>query len=101
MLTHNDSNGAFKLMGEDVRKSLTEAKMAGLKASIDKDMGSIKGMHFVSWTRFDQADQMVYLLSFEKKPMVRCAFIFDKKGNLEDFALTPLQLKEKGTKDAK
>ena len=37
---------------------------------------------------------MMYLLSFEKEPVVRCVFLFDKKGNLQNFALSPVKQTE-------
>ena len=41
---------------------------------------------------------MIYLMTFEKEPAVRCALLFDKKGQLQNFALT--LLKEKAEKPA-
>ena len=46
---------------------------------------------FISWTRFDQADQMIYLMHFEKEQLVRCELLFNKKGQLEGFSLAALK----------
>lgn len=98
MLVKRDSSAVLKLMAGDAQKEIDKAKLNTLSGDIASRLGQLKERRFVSWTRFDQADQMIYLMTFEKEPAVRCALLFDKKGQLQNFALTPL--KEKAEKPA-
>ena len=94
MLVKNDPAASLKLMGAEEQKEIDVKKATAIHQDMDKNLGKYKGGRFVGWTRFDQADQMMYLLSFEKEPVVRCVFLFDKKGNLQNFALSPVKQTE-------
>ena len=89
MLVKNDPAASLKLMGAEAQKEIDVKKATAIHQDMDKNFGKYKG-----GTRFDQADQMMYLLSFEKEPVVRCVFLFDKKGNLQNFALSPVKQTE-------
>jgi hypothetical protein len=94
MLVKNDPAASLKLMSAEAQKEIDAKKATAIHQDMDKNLGKYKGGRFVGWTRFDQADQMMYLLSFEKEPVVRCVFLFDKKGNLQNFALSPVKQTE-------
>ena len=100
MLVKNNPAASLKLMSAEAQKEIDAKKATAIHRDMDKNLGKYKGGRFVGWTRFDQADQMMYLLSFEKEPVVRCVFLFDKKGNLQNFALSPVKQTEE-KKDVK
>lgn len=91
MLVKNDPAGTLKLMSAEAQKEIDTKKITAISQDMAKNMGKFKESRFVGWTRFDQGDQMMYLMSFEKEPVVRCIFLFDKQGNLQNFALSPLK----------
>ncbi len=98
MLVKSQVDDAYGMMSEESRKNIQKDKFQELRAKIAADMGAVKGGRLVSWTRFDQNDQMIYFLSFEKQPVVRCLLVFDKQGKLANFELNPMKAVEK--KDA-
>lgn len=100
MLIKQQPTAAWKLMSSESQQNIKIAEMNKLSAEITQKLGSFKDSRFVSWNRLPQTDQMVYLMSFEKEKIVRCVFVFDKKEQLRNFALTPLKEKQ-ATKDKK
>jgi len=94
MLVKNNPVGSLKLMGAEAQKEIDAKKITDISQDMTKNLGKYKASRFVAWTRFDQVDQMMYLMSFEKEPVVRCVFLFDKNGNLQNFALSPLKQTE-------
>ena len=101
MLIKSKTDEAFAMMSERSKKSMNQDKLQQVRAKIATDMGNVKGLRFVSWTRYDQNDQLVYLMSFDKQPVVRCLLVFDKKGQLDSFVLNPMQVKEQKAGDKK
>lgn len=102
MFVKNDAAHAYDLIGESAKKNITKEQVNTLHQTIEKEMGALEGARFVSWTRFDQADQIIYLMRFKKQPIVRCELLFTKDGNLENFGLTPIeQKKDAGKTDKK
>lgn len=99
MLVKNKPADTLKLMGAEAQKEIDAQKITAISDEMAKNMGKYKNSRFVGWTRFDQGDQMMFLMSFEKEPVVRCVFLFDKDGNLQNFALSPLKQTEE--KEAK
>lgn len=93
MLVKNKPVDALKLMSADAQKEITDKKITELSQEVNKNLGAFKGARFLGWTVMDQY-QMVYLMSFEKEPLVRCVFLFDEKGNMMNFALQPLKQKQ-------
>lgn len=100
MLVKNNPADTLKLMSAEARKEVDVKKITEVSREMTINLGKYKSARFVGWTRFDQGDQMMYLMSFEKEPLVRCIFMFDKQGNLQNFALTPIQ-PDKDEKDKK
>ena len=98
MLVKNNPAGTLKLMGAEAQKEIDVKKITEISQEMAKNMGKYKASRFVGWTRFDQGDQMMFLMSFDKEPVVRCVFLFDNKGNLQNFALTPLKQEENSQK---
>ena len=98
MLVKNKPVEALKLMGSEAQKEIDANKITSIAQEMTKQMGKYKAAQFVAWTRFDQADQLVYFMSFEKEPVVRCVLIFDKQGNLLNFGLTPVKQKAEADK---
>ena len=94
MLVKNNPAASLKLMGAEAQKELDVKKITDISNDMAKNLGKYKSSRFVGWTRFDQGDQLMYLMSFEKEPVVRCVFLFDKNGNLQNFALSPLKKTE-------
>ena len=91
---------ARAMMGADAQKAVDQAKITKLSDGIAKDLGKYKSGRFVSWTRYDQLDQMVYLMSFEKQPAVFCVLLFNKQGELENFSLNPAKSADTNQKKA-
>ena len=94
MLVKNNPAASLKLMGAEAQKEIDVKKITDISNDMAKNLGKYKSSRFVGWTRFDQGDQLMYLMSFEKEPVVRCVFLFDKNGNLQNFALSPLKKTE-------
>lgn len=104
MLIKNKPVDSLKVMAPEFQKNVDEKKITQFHQGDLKKLGKLTASQFVSWTRIPQADQdqMLYLMSFEKEKLVRCIFIFDKKGNLQNFVLSPIkQAEEQDKKDTK
>lgn len=103
MLVKKDSAAALNIMSADAKKNVKAAEMQKAQERMSKELGTLKESRFVSWTRFDKTDQVIYLMSFDKAKVVRCEFIFNSKGELDYFALTPFAPQEnaKNTKAKK
>ena len=91
MLVKNNPAATLKLMSAEAQKEIDVKKITDISNELAKTLGKYKASRFVGWTRFNQGDQMMYLMAFEKEPVVRCVFIFDKQGNLQNFAVSPLK----------
>jgi hypothetical protein len=91
MLVKNNPAATLKLMSAEAQKEIDVKKITDISNEMAKTLGKYKASRFVGWTRFDQGDQMMYLMAFEKEPVVRCVFIFDKQGNLQNFVVSPLK----------
>lgn len=100
MLVKKDSSAALNIMSADAKKNVKAAEMQKAQERMSKELGTLKESRFVSWTRFDKTDQVIYLMSFDKAKVVRCEFIFNSKGELDYFALTPFAPQE-NAKNAK
>lgn len=100
MLVKKDSAAALNIMSADAKKNVKAAEMQKAQERMSKELGTLKESRFVSWTRFDKTDQVIYLMSFDKAKVVRCEFIFNSKGELDCFALTPFAPQE-NAKNAK
>ena len=100
MLVKKNSAAALNIMSADAKKNVKAAEMQKAQERMSKELGTLKESRFVSWTRFDKTDQVIYLMSFDKARVVRCEFIFNSKGELDYFALTPFAPQE-NAKNAK
>ena len=100
MLVKKDSAAALNIMSADAKKNVKASEMQKAQERMSKELGTLKESRFVSWTRFDKTDQFIYLMSFDKAKVVRCEFIFNSKGELDYFALTPFAPQE-NAKNAK
>lgn len=100
MLVKKDSSAALNIMSADAKKNVKASEMQKAQERMSKELGTLKESRFVSWTRFDKTDQVIYLMSFDKAKVVRCEFIFNSKGELDYFALTPFAPQE-NAKNAK
>ena len=100
MLVKKDSAAALNIMSADAKKNVKASEMLKAQQRMAKELGTLKESRFVSWTRFDKTDQFIYLMSFDKAKVVRCEFIFNSKGELDYFALTPFAPQE-NAKNAK
>ena len=100
MLVKKDSSAALNIMSADAKKNVKAYEMQKAQERMSKELGTLKESRFVSWTRFDKTDQVIYLMSFDKAKVVRCEFIFNSKGELDYFALTPFAPQE-NAKNAK
>lgn len=100
MLVKKDSASALNIMSADAKKNVKASEMQKAQERMSKELGTLKESRFVSWTRFDKTDQVIYLMSFDKAKVVRCEFIFNSKGELDYFALTPFAPQE-NAKNAK
>lgn len=100
MLVKKDSAAALNIMSADAKKNVKASEMQKAQEHMSKELGTLKESRFVSWTRFDKTDQVIYLMSFDKAKVVRCEFIFNSKGELDYFALTPFAPQE-NAKNAK
>lgn len=101
MLVKQDSAAAIKLMGPEAQKNIPADKLAKMLSELSQKYGKYQESRFVSWTRFDQADQLIYLMRFEKEKFVRCELLYDKKGQLESFSLVALKEETKDQKTEK
>ena len=88
MLVKKDSAAALNVMSADAKKNVKASEMQKAQERMSKELGTLKESRFVSWTRFDKAK------------VVRCEFIFNSKGELDYFALTPFAPQE-NAKNAK
>ena len=100
MLVKKDSAAALNIMSADAKKNVKASEMQKAQERMSKELGTLKESRFVSWTRFAKTDQVIYLMSFDKAKVVRCEFIFNSKGELDYFALTPFAPQE-NAKNAK
>ena len=100
MLVKKDSAAALNVMSADAKKNVKASEMQKAQERMSKELGTLKESRFVSWTRFDKTDQVIYLMIFDKAKVVRCEFIFNSKGELDYFALTPFAPQE-NAKNAK
>lgn len=100
MLTQKKPAAALNTMSAKAKKEITVAKMTELQQKMEKELGTLQSARFVGWTRFDQADQIIYLLSFTKEQIVQGVFLFSPTGELDTFALTPMKQQEQSA-DAK
>ena len=100
MLVKKNSAAALNIMSADAKKNVKASEMQKAQERMSKELGTLKESRFVSWTRFDKTDQVIYLMSFDKAKVVRCEFIFNSKGELDYFALTPFAPQE-NAKNAK
>ena len=100
MLVKKDSAAALNVMSADAKKNVKASEMQKAQERMSKELGTLKESRFVSWTRFDKTDKVIYLMSFDKAKVVRCEFIFNSKGELDYFALTPFAPQE-NAKNAK
>lgn len=100
MLVKKDSSAALNIMSADAKKNIKASEMQKAQERMSNELGTLKESRFVSWTRFDKTDQVIYLMSFDKAKVVRCEFIFNSKGELDYFALTPFAPQE-NAKNAK
>lgn len=100
MLVKKDSAAALNIMSADAKKNVKASEMQKAQERMSKELGTLKESRFVSWTRFDKTDQVIYLMSFDRAKVVRCEFIFNSKGELDYFALTPFAPQE-NAKNAK
>ena len=100
MLVKKDSSAALNIMSADAKKNIKASEMQKAQERMSKELGTLKESRFVSWTRYDKTDQVIYLMSFDKAKVVRCEFIFNSKGELDYFALTPFAPQE-NAKNAK
>ena len=100
MLVKKNSAAALNIMSADAKKNVKAAEMQKAQERMSKELGTLKESRFVSWTRFDKTDQVIYLMSFDKAKVVRWEFIFNSKGELDYFALTPFAPQE-NAKNAK
>ena len=80
MLVKKDSAAALNVMSADAKKNVKASEMQKAQERMSKELGTLKESRFVSWTRFDKTDQVIYLMSFDKAKVVRCEFIFNSKG---------------------
>lgn len=100
MLVKKDSAAALNIMSADAKKNVKASEMQKAQERMSKELGTLKESRFVSWTRFDKTDQVIYLMSFDKAKVVRCELIFNSKGELDYFALAPFAPQE-NAKNAK
>ncbi len=78
----------------DLAKEFNEKSYTALQRTVKERFGNYTESKFVSFTRFDQADRLVYLASFSREKVVICQFDFDKSGKLLNFAFAPQQQQE-------
>ena len=101
MFAQNKPADARAMMGAEAQKAVDQDKIVKLSAGIAKDLGQYKSGRFVSWTRYDQLDQMVYLMGFEKESAIYCVLVFSKQGELENFFLKPIPKENTNSKTDK
>lgn len=99
MLNKQQPAEALKIMSREAQQNIQAEEMNKISAEITKNLGTLKTSQFVSWNRLPQVDQVIYLMSFEKEKIVRCVFLYDKKGQLNNFALTPMKEEKQDKKD--
>ena len=98
MLVKNKPTDALKLMSSEAQKDISDKKIIDMTKEMTQNFGKFKGARFISWTALDQF-QMFYLMSFEKEPMVRCIFIFNKKGEMMNFAMQAIKPQGNSSKE--
>lgn len=91
MIVQGNGTSAVKLMSPEAQKAITTKAITDINSQITKNLGTYQDGRFVSWNRYDQADEMIYLMSFSKEKLVRCSMLFNKKGQMDSFSLTPMQ----------
>lgn len=101
MVVKNDSAGAVKTMSPAAQKAITDKTIKDVNSQITSKLGKYQEGRFVSWVRYDQADEMTYLMAFSKEKVVRCVMIFNKNGQMDNFSLTPVEVQQDNNKNAK
>ncbi len=94
-ITYEQISGS---LSADLAKTFNARSYAGVQKSVKEQLGDFKESKFVSFTRFDQADRVVYLTSFSNQPVVIAQFDFDKSGKLLNFAFAPQQQQQEAAK---
>lgn len=94
MIVQKNGTAAVKTMSPEAQKAITASKLNDVTKDINSKLGNYQDGKFLSWVRYDQADEMTYIMSFSKEKLVRCVMVFNKQGQMENFALSPVEVQQ-------
>lgn len=86
--------GAEKAMSPDLAKNMNVNTFIAMQRQVKEKFGNHKETKFFAFERFDKADRLTYIASFNREPAVSIVFTLDKNAKITEFSLAALQVEE-------
>ena len=88
---------AEKAMSPDLAKNMNVNTFIAMQRQVKEKFGNHKETKFFAFERFDKADRLTYIASFNREPAVSIVFTLDKNAKITEFSLAALQVEEQET----
>lgn len=85
---------AEKAMSADLAKNMNINTFIAMQRQVKEKFGNHKETKFFAFERFDKADRLTYIASFNREPAVSIVFTLDKNAKITEFSLAALQVEE-------
>ena len=85
---------AEKAMSADLAKNMNVNTFIAMQRQVKEKFGNHKETKFFAFERFDKADRLTYIASFNREPAVSIVFTLDKNAKITEFSLAALQVEE-------
>ena len=85
---------AEKAMSADLAKNMNVNTFIAMQRQVKEKFGNHKEIKFFAFERFDKADRLTYIASFNREPAVSIVFTLDKNAKITEFSLAALQVEE-------
>ena len=85
---------AEKAMSADLAKNMNVNTFIAMQRQVKEKFGNHKETKFFAFERFDKADCLTYIASFNREPAVSIVFTLDKNAKITEFSLAALQVEE-------
>ena len=85
---------AEKAMSPDLAKNMNVNTFIAMQRQVKEKFGNHKETKFFAFERFDKADRLTYIASFNREPAVSIVFTLDKNAKITEFSLAALQVEE-------
>ena len=79
---------------KDAEKAMSADLAKNMKRQVKEKFGNHKETKFFAFERFDKADRLTYIASFNREPAVSIVFTLDKNAKITEFSLAALQVEE-------